>query len=108
MHTYIRRDLLQELAQVITEAEKPHKLPSASWRPSTTGGVLSPSPRPEDWETDAVSLGPKAPEPGDSRVGEDGSEGGRRWMSTQPERVNYTLSMDLLPHFFLFSVNRVP
>lgn len=85
---------------MITEAEKPHKLPSASWRPTTAGGVLSQSPRPEDWETNAASPGPKAPEPGDSRVGEGSSEGERKWMSTQLERVNYTLSMDLLPHFF--------
>ena len=52
---------------MIMEAEKSHNLPSASWRPRKTGGIiLVQASRPENQENNGAkfSPGPKAQEPG--------------------------------------------
>lgn len=45
-------DLLQGLAHVVMEAEKPHSVPSASWRPRKTGVLHSQSRGPRTGSAD--------------------------------------------------------
>ena len=64
----VRGDMLQKSAHALREAEKPHDLPSASWRPGSAVNPKSRSPEAE---------GPGALMP----------EGGRRWPAQLERRA---------------------